>query len=220
MSSENPKAELFQQFATVGKALGHANRLELLEFLAQGERSVEVLARRAGLSVGNASQHLQHLRRAGLVRTRREGKHIFYQLSGGAVVELLMSLRHVAEQNLAEVQRVRDGYFQERDSLEPISREELLLRMKSGPVTVLDVRPEDEFEAGHLPGATNVQVSQLDTLLSELPTGQDIIAYCRGPYCVFSFEAVAFLRARGFDVYRLEDGFPEWKAAGLPIEKT
>ncbi len=219
MSSYNVKHQVFSQFAVVAKALGHANRLELLEFLAQGERSVEALASRAALTVGNASQHLQQLSRAGLVTTRREGRHIFYRLSGDAVVDLLTSLRLVAEQNLAEVQRVHEGLARDRDTLEPVSREELSQRMKESGATILDVRPTDEFAAGHLPGAISAPISNLENVLADLPKDAEVVAYCRGPYCVFSFEAVAFLREKGFSVRRLEDGYPEWKAAGLPVEQ-
>ena len=156
MSSESPKRTLLSHFAAVAKALGHAHRLELLELLAQGERSVESLAEIAGLTVGNASQHLQRLRRAGLLTSRREGKHVFYRLTDEAIVGLLAALRRIAERNIAEVQKVVDGYFHERDSLEPVSREELVRRMRDGLVTLLDVRPRDEFAVGHLPGAINI----------------------------------------------------------------
>jgi ArsR family transcriptional regulator len=218
MSSQSPKHALFTQFALVAKTLGHADRLELLEHLAQGERSVEALAQRVGLSIANASQHLQQLRRAGLVASRRDGKFVRYSLADETVVGLLGSLRQVAERNLAEVDRIVRGYFADRDSMEPISRAELLQRTRDGLVTVLDVRPEDEFAVGHLPGALNIPLGRLEARLTELNPGQEIVAYCRGPYCVLSFEAVAALRARGFIARRLEDGLPEWKAAGLPIE--
>ena len=201
----------------VARALGHAHRLELLEHLAQGERGVEALAERVGLSIANASQHLQQLRRAGLVANRREGKFILYRLADDGVVGLTAALRAVAERNLAEVDRIRRGYFAERDSLEPVSRQELLARVEAGLVTVLDVRPEDEFAHGHLPGAINIPVRELRSRLSELDPGREVIAYCRGAYCVFSFEAVASLRAEGRAARRLEDGFPEWRAAGLPV---
>ena len=217
MSSQSPKQALFSQFAVVAKTLGHAHRLDLLEQLAQGERSVEVLAQITGLSVANASQHLQHMRRAGLVATRREGKFIYYRLADDAVLDLLAALRQVAERNLAEVERLVRGYFHDRDNLEPVSREDLLRRLREGAVTVLDVRPEDEFALGHLPGALNIQLRALEARLSELNPSQEIVAYCRGPYCVLSYEAVAALRARGFKVSRLEDGLPEWRAAGLPV---
>ena len=217
MSRPNPKQALFAQFATVAKALGHAHRLELLEQLAQGERSVEVLAQRTGLSVANASQHLQHMRRAGLVSARRAGKFVHYRLADDAVLDLLAALRRLAERNVAEVERVVRSYFHDRDGLEPVSREELLQRLRVGAVTVLDVRPGDEFALGHLPGAVNIPLPALEARLSELDPSQEIVAYCRGPYCVLSYEAVAALRARGFKVRRLEDGFPEWRAAGLPV---
>ena len=217
MKRQNPKQMLFAQFAIVAKTLGHAHRLELLEQVAQGERSVEILAQRAGLSIANASQHLQHLRRAGLVTARRAGKFAYYQLADDAVLDLVASLQRIAERNVAEVGRVLHSYFHERDSLEPVSREELLQRSRAGAVTILDVRPEDEFALGHLPDAVNIPLRVLETRLSELDRTQEIVAYCRGPYCVLSFEAVAMLRARGFKVRRLVDGLPEWRAKGLPI---
>jgi ArsR family transcriptional regulator len=218
MSSESPKQALFAQFAAVAKAAAHPHRLELLEQLAQGERSVEVLADRTRLSVANASQHLQHLRRAGLVAARRDGKFVFYRLADDAVLGLLTSLRRIAELQSAEVERVVRSYFNDRDSLEAVSRLELMNRLKTGIVTVLDVRPEDEFALGHLPGAINVPLRELERRLADLDPDREIVAYCRGPYCVLSYEAVAMLRARGFKVRRLEDGLPEWRAAGLPVE--
>jgi len=219
VSSTGPKQAIFAGLADVAQALGHAHRLELLEHIAQGSRSVEELSERANLSFANTSRHLQILRRARLVDTERRGKHVLYRLAGGnEVVELMRALGRVGEHNLAEVNRVMTDYFQARDSLEPVSRKELVSRLRDGLVTVLDVRPEDEFALGHLPGALNIPLGKLEHRLSELPTDRDIIAYCRGPYCVLSFEAVAALRARGYLVRRLEDGYPEWKAAGLPIE--
>jgi rhodanese-related sulfurtransferase/DNA-binding transcriptional ArsR family regulator len=217
MSRPNPKQALFAQFATVAKALGHAHRLELLEQLAQGERSVEVLAQRTGLSIANASQHLQQMRRAGLVSTRRDGKFIYYRLADDAVLDLLASLRRIAERHIAEVERLVRSYFLDRDDLEPITREELLRRSRSGEITILDVRPQDEFALGHLPGAVNIPLREIEARLAELDPAQEIVAYCRGPYCVLSYEAVAALRARGFRALRLEDGLPEWRAAGLPV---
>ena len=218
MSSQNPKHALFTQFALVAKTLGHADRLELLEHLAQGERSVEALARRVGLSVANTSQHLQQLRRAGLIVSRRDGKFVLYRLANEAVVGLTGTLRRVAERNLADVDRIVRGYFAERDGLEPVTRQELLERARNGSVTVLDVRPADEFAAGHIRGAVNLPLRELEERLAELDRGQEIIAYCRGAYCVLAYEAVATLRARGFKVRRLEEGLPEWRAAGLPVE--
>lgn len=217
MSRQGPKQALFAQFATVAKTLGHAHRLELLEQVAQGERNVEVLADRTGLSIANASQHLQHMRRAGLVANRRDGKFVYYRLADDAVLELLAALRKIAERNVAEVERVVRSYFDARDSLEAVSREELLERSRAGTVTILDVRPEDEFALGHLPGALNVPLRDLEARLGDIDPKQEIVAYCRGPYCVLSYEAVARLRARGFKVRRLEDGLPEWRAAGLPV---
>jgi ArsR family transcriptional regulator len=218
MSSKNPKLALFAQFAAIAKAVAHPHRLALLEQLAQGERSVDVLADRIHISTANASQHLQHMRRAGVVTTRREGKFVFYGLADDAVLQLLAAIRRVAENNSAEVDRVVRGYFHSRDSMEPVSRTELMDRLRAGTVTVLDVRPEDEYALGHLPHAINIEVRELERRLADLDPTREVVAYCRGPYCVLSYEAVALLRARGFSVRRLEDGYPEWRAAGLPIE--
>jgi ArsR family transcriptional regulator len=217
MSSPGPKQALFAQFALVAKTLGHAHRLELLEHLAQGERSVEILAQRTNLSIANASQHLQRLRRAGMLTTRRDGKFVCYRLADDAVFELLAALRRIAERNLAEVERLVRNYFDDRDSLEPVSREELLKKLRIGSVTILDVRPSDEFALAHLPGAINVPLKQLKSRIAKLKRSKEVVAYCRGPYCVLSYEAVALLRKRGFNARRLEDGLPEWKAAGFPI---
>jgi ArsR family transcriptional regulator len=219
MSSQDPKSALFTQFAAVAKAVAHPHRLALLEQLAQGERSVEVLASRIRVSIANASQHLQNMRRAGLVFARREGKFVYYSLSGDAVLDLVAAVRRIAENQSAEVDRIVRSYFQDRDSLEPVSRAELMGRMQAGVVTVLDVRPEDEYALGHLPGAVNIQLRDLEERLTDQDRGREIVAYCRGPYCVLSYEAVAALRARGFKIRRLEDGYPEWRAAGLPVEE-
>jgi len=216
--SSTPKQALFAAFAGVARALGHLHRLELLEQLAQGERAVEKLAERVGLSIANASQHLQHLRRSGLVASRRDGKFVLYRLADAGILTLLSSLRRVAERNVAEVDRIVRSYYADRDGLEPVSREALLRRMRDGLVTVLDVRPTDEFALGHLPGALNMAVGELAARLAEFDPGREIVAYCRGAYCVLSFEAVAALRARGFKARRLEDGLPEWREAGLPVE--
>ena len=220
MSSGSPKHALFIQFALVAKALGHADRLELLEHLAQGERSVEILAQRAGLSTANASQHLQQLRRAALVASRRDGKFIVYRLADPAVLSLFAALRQVAELGMIEVDRIVKSYFVERDAMEAVSREELMDRARDGLVTVLDVRPSDEFAASHVPGALNIPLHELELRIAELNPDQEIVAYCRGAYCVMSFEAVAALRARGFKARRLEDGLPEWRASGFPIETS
>ena len=218
MSSANPKRALFEQFAIVARAVAHPLRLEILEQLAQGERSVDVVADRVRVPIANASQHLQHMRRAGLVTARRDGKFVFYCLADDSVLNLMASLRHIAEVQLADVERVVRGYFDDRDSLEAITRSELMERLKAGIVMVLDVRPQDEFALGHVPGAVNVPLSALEAHLDALDPDREIIAYCRGPYCVLSYEAVSMLRARGFKVRRLEDGLPEWRAAGLPVE--
>jgi ArsR family transcriptional regulator len=219
VSSRGPKQAVLACLAEIARALGHAHRLELLEHLGQGERSVEDLAGRAGLTFANTSRHLQILRRARLVEPRREGKRMLYSLAGGGdVVRLLHALGRVGERNVAEIERVMAAYFRARDELEPVSREDLLARLRDGLVTVLDVRPEDEFALGHLPGALNLPLAALERRLAELPWDKEIVAYCRGPYCVLSFEAVATLRPRGFRVRRLIDGFPEWKADGLPVE--
>jgi len=218
MSSLGPKQRVFAGLAEIAQALGHAHRLELLEHLGQGERSVEDLATRTGLTVANTSRHLQLLRRAALVEGRREGKRIFYRLSGeDAVVGLLQALSRVGERNSAEIARVMASYFRARDELEPVSRTELLERLRAGTAAILDVRPEDEYRHGHLPDALNIPLPQLEQRLAELPPDREIVAYCRGAWCVLSFEAVAALRQRGYRARRLEDGFPEWKVAGLPI---
>jgi rhodanese-related sulfurtransferase/DNA-binding transcriptional ArsR family regulator len=217
---DGPKQSLYRQFAEVAKALGHGHRLEILELLAQGEQSVEALAERAGLSVANASQHLRLMRRSGLLASRRAGKHIFYGLSDLAVLDLVAALRRVGERNLAAVRDLVGGYFHQRDALEPVSRKELARRVKDGLVTVLDVRPPDEFAAGHLPHAVNIPLRELVKRLRDIPKSREVIAYCRGPYCILAFEAVALLRQRGFKAHRLEDGFPEWRAAGLPVETS
>ncbi len=216
--SISPKQALYGEFANVARAIGHPHRLEILEHLAQGERGVDALSERIGLAIANTSQHLQRLRRAGLAVSRRDGKFIFYRLADDTVLTLLSSLRRVAERNIAEVDRIVRGYFAGRDNMEAVSRGELFERMRAGLVTVLDVRPADEFASGHLPGALNIPLNELTARLAEFDPRQEIVAYCRGAYCVLSFEAVAALRARGFKVRRLEDGLPEWKAAGLPIE--
>jgi rhodanese-related sulfurtransferase/DNA-binding transcriptional ArsR family regulator len=218
VASSNPKRALFVEFAAVAKCLAHAHRLELMEQLAQGERSVELLAERTGLSIANTSQHLQQMRRAGIIAARRDGKFVFYRLADESVLDLLAALRRIAERNSAEVERVIRTYFHDRDSLEAVSRDELLQQTRAGLVTVLDVRPPDEFALGHLPGAVNIPLRELEARLADLDPSLEIVAYCRGPYCVLSYEAVAALRTKGFKARRLEDGFPEWRAAGLPIE--
>jgi rhodanese-related sulfurtransferase/predicted transcriptional regulator len=218
MSSEHFKQDVLAQLARVAKAMAHANRLELLEFIAQGPRSVEELASVTHLSVANTSKHLQELRQAGLVRARKEGLRVYYELSGSDVVALVAMLRHVAELRLAEVDQLLRTFITSRDDLEPVPADELLARAEQGLVTVLDVRPAKVFAAGHLPGAINIPIEDLPERLRNLPKRREVIAYCRGPYCLLSVDAVVLLRERGFKARRLADGYPEWAAAGLPKE--
>jgi rhodanese-related sulfurtransferase/biotin operon repressor len=212
------KKSIFEQFAHIAKAMGSGNRLEMLDFLAQCEYSVEDLANLMGLSVANTSHHLQQLRHAGLVTTRKEAQRVFYGLSGDEIIDLVNCLRNVAERHLAEVNNLVDTFLISKDSLEPIPREELLQRARRGLVTVLDVRPPDEYAAGHVPGAVNIPLIELEQHLQELDPEQEMVAYCRGPHCVLAFDAVARLREKGLNARRLQDGFPEWKQAGLPVE--
>lgn len=218
MSSKNVKNLLFAEFARVSKALGSGNRLELLEFLAQGERSVEALAGLSGLSVANTSRHLQILRQAGLIAARKDGQFVYYSVSGGGVIKLLAALQEVGQHNLAEVMQLVSTYLTSKDGFEAVSVRELIDRMRQGLATIVDVRPQEEYTAGHLPGAINVPLSKLEERLDKLPTDQEIVAYCRGPFCVLAFEAVALLRKKGLRARRLETGFPEWKVAGFPVE--
>ena len=217
MKNKSPKLALFEQFAEVAKTLGSAHRLDLLEHVAQGERSVETLAQRTGLSIANASQHLQQLRRVGLVAARRDGKFIYYRLADSAVLDLVAALHRIAERNIADVEQILRSYFRDRDSLEPVSRKELQQRLRKRAVTVLDVRPEDEFALGHVPGALNIPLGALKKRISELDPSVEIVAYCRGPYCVFADDAVSLLRKHGYEALRLQSGFPEWKMQGLPV---
>jgi len=219
MSSDPAKDRLYQAIGRVAAALGSAGRLQILECVAQGERSVDTLAEMTGLSVANTSKHLQALRQAGLVNARKEGLRVYYSLAGDDVSLLLAALRGVAEHRAAEVAGLVQAWLAHRDELEPVPARELLERAKSGLVTVLDVRPAEEYAAGHLPGAINVPVERLEGYLSKLPKKREVVAYCRGPYCLMSFDAVARLRKRGFKARRLENGFPEWRAAGLPVER-
>ena len=218
MSTQNLKQRLFEQFARVGKALGSPVRLDLLECLGQGQRSVEALAEKCGIPVSNASHHLQQLRQAGLVSAYKDGLYVYYRLAGDGVIDLLSALRNVAEQNDAEVERLINTYLTVKDTLEPVLAEELLDRVRKGLVTVLDVRPPDEYAAGHIAGAVNVPLAELEKYLRKLKPKKEIVAYCRGPHCVLSYDAVEKLRGRGIKARRLKEGFPEWKAAGLPVE--
>ena len=218
MSSSNFKHDLFTQFALVGKALSNGNRLELLEFLAQGERSVEDLATVSGLTVANTSRHLQQLRQAGLILNRKQGLKVFYRISDDDVIGLLNALRDVAGRHVADVERLVNTYLTVKDNLEPIPRDELLARVQDDLVTVIDVRPTEEYAAGHIPGAANIPLSELEKHLDQFDPEQEIVAYCRGPHCVLAFDAVARLREKGYMARRLQDGYPEWKSAGLPVK--
>ena len=218
MSEHNFKRDLFEQFARIGKALSSGKRLEMLELLAQGERNVEQLARMAGLSIANTSQHLQQLRQAGLVTARKEGLFVYYRIAGDGIVRLLATLRAVGEEHLSDVDRLVKLFLAGKDTLEPVPAQELWQRVKQGLVTVLDVRPPEEYAQGHIRGAVNVPVAELKKRLHQIPAGQEVVAYCRGPYCLLAYDAVQVLRKKGIKARRLEAGYPEWKSAGLPVE--
>jgi len=219
VSSRSAASVVRSALAEVAKALGHEHRIELVEQLAQGPRSVDALATRVGLSVANASQHLQQLRAARLVETRRDGLFIFYRLADDKVLRLWQVIREVGEARFAEIEQVVRTYFKDRESMETVDADELQRMMRSGEVVVLDVRPAGEFAAGHIPTARSVPLSELEKRLKELPKRRQIVAYCRGPYCVLSDDAVSLLQKRGFRVARLNIGLPEWKLLGLPVEK-
>ena len=210
------KNELYEQFARIGRGLSSGRRLELLELLAQGERSVEELAAESDMPVASASQHLRALHKDRLVKTRREGTHIYYRLAGAAVLHLLHALRTVAEEQLAEVDRLVAEYG--LDDTIAVTAPELIEKLRDGKVTLLDVRPSVEFEQGHIAGARSFPVEELARRLGELPPDLEIVAYCRGPYCAFADEAVRLLAANQLNARRLHEGFPEWKLAGYPIE--
>ena len=212
------KDRLFGQFARVGKALASPKRLEIVDLLAQGERTVEEIARETAMSVASASQHLQVLKAARMVEARREGLYIHYRLADEDVFRTWQAVRALAELHLAELDEVVEAYLQDREELEAVDAAELMDRLSDGNVVVLDVRPEEEYRAGHIPGALSVPVDALEAALQTLPRDQEMVAYCRGPYCVFSDEAVAFLRSRGYRARRLRQGLPDWRAAGMPVE--
>src|SRR5215218_5290581 len=212
------KNRLFEQFARVGKALASPGRLEIVDLLAQGERTVEEIARETSMSVASASQHLQALKAARMVEVRREGLYAHYRLADEEVFRTWQAVRGLAESRLSQVDGVVEAYLKDRDALEAVDATELMERLSDGSVVVLDVRPEEEYRAGHIPGAISVPVDTLEAALQTLPRDREIVAYCRGPYCVFSDEAVALLRARGYRARRLQQGLPDWRAAGYPIE--
>ena len=212
------KDRIFGQFARVGKALSSPRRLEIVDLLAQGERTVEEIARETSMSVASASQHLQALKAARMVEARREGLYMHYRLADEDVFRTWQAVRALAESRLSEVDEVVEAYLVDRDALEAVESEDLLERLRGGSVVILDVRPGEEYRAGHIPGALSVPVEALEAALKTLPRDREVVAYCRGPYCVFSDEAVAFLRARGYRARRLRQGLPDWRAAGMPVE--
>ena len=221
MGDRSAKTALFDEFARAAKALASGRRLELVDVLANGERTVEALAGALGLSVANTSLHLQVLHQAGLITRRRQGTSVHYRLAAPEVFDLWRTLRTVAAGRLAEVERLAAAYLGARDQLEPMTRQELARRLEDGdPVVVLDVRPAAEHATGHLPGAVSIPVGELRRRLAELPADREIVAYCRGPYCAFAHEAVELLRQEGFSARRLEDGLPEWEAAGLAVSRS
>lgn len=215
--STSPKSALLEEYALVAGALSAPARLSLLEQLAQGERGVEALAEKTGLTVANCSQHLQQLRRAALVASRRQGKAVIYRLTDAKTLALMDLLRVVAERNLAQVERILRGLSGGEDAPEPVSREDLAARLADGSVTVLDVRPADEYAAGHIPGALNAALAEIERIIPSLEPGAEIVAYCRGPYCVYAHQAVAALRKHGLNARRLEGGLPEWREDGRPV---
>lgn len=217
MGSRAAKDALFEALASVTKALANGRRAEIVDLLAQGERSVEEVATEIEQSVANTSHHLRTLARAGLLRSRREGTRVIYGLASERVAELWAAVREVAADHVVEVDRLAQAYLGRRDGLEPITREELAERLARGDVTVIDVRPEAEFDAGHVADARSLPITELRRRLDTLPLDREVVAYCRGPYCVYSDDAVRLLRGKGVKARRLEDGFPEWKRAGLPV---
>lgn len=213
----SPKKQLFTHFARIAKAMASPNRLELLEALAQGERSVDKLAQATAMSVANTSHHLQVLREGGLVRSRKEGQQVIYRLSDDEIPQMLDCLRRVGERHLAEVELIVREHFADDEGLRPVDHQELTALLKAGDALIIDVRPPEEYEAGHIPGAVNIPLATLPRRLAELPRRKEVVAYCRGPYCMLAVEAVKRLRKRGYRARRLEDGFPEWKSEGRPV---
>ena len=212
------KDAIYEQLGRVGKALASPRRLELLDLLCQGPRTVEALANEAGQSIANTSQHLQVLRAARLVETEKHGLYVTYRLADEKVCGLYRELRTLAESRLLEIQAVTREFLEQRGELEPVDRDALVARVRSGEVTLLDVRPPEEFEAGHIPGAVSVPLDELESRLADLPHDREVVAYCRGPYCVLAVKAVEVLKAKGFDAVRMEEGVPDWRARGLPVE--
>lgn len=219
MASRNRhfKTAIYEQFARIGKAISNPSRLELLDLLCQGPRTVEALAREAGLGLANTSQHLKALREARLVEAEKSGLFVTYRLADEQVCQFFRSLRSLAEERLAEVAEITSRFLDARQGLRPVDRQQLLAKVRDGAVTVLDVRPPEEYRAGHLPGALSVPLKELERRLADLPHGREIVAYCRGPYCVLAVEAVEYLRERGFAAFRLEESVQDWQAMGYPV---
>ncbi|NOT07306.1 MAG: metalloregulator ArsR/SmtB family transcription factor [Gemmatimonadales bacterium] len=217
MSQRDFKDALYEQFARIGHAMSSPKRIELLELLGQGEKSVDALAAHADLPVKNTSAHLRVLRQARLVERRREGTYLYYRLADDKVIHFLKEMEELGRIRLAEVERVTNTYLRSRDELEPVTFGELRRLLKRAEITLIDVRPRDEYRAGHIPGAISVPVAELRDHLHKIPKGREVIAYCRGPYCVYSVEAMALLRRRGYRARRVENGIPEWRALGLAV---
>ena len=211
------KDEIYEQFSRIGKAVSSPKRLELLDILCQGERTVEALAKETGLTVANASQHLQVLRTARLVEAEKMGLYVTYRLADQMVCEFFLSMRVLAEKRLAEVEQIKRQFLEGREGMEPVDRDALLKRVRDGAVTVLDVRPSEEYKAGHIPGAISIPLKELELRLSKLPRDHEVVAYCRGPYCVLSIQAVEVLRAKGFHAVRLKEGIQDWRAMGFAV---
>ena len=217
-SSRQYKDSIYEQISRIGKSIGSGPRLEILDILCQGPRSVDVLAKQVGQPLANTSHHLQVLRRARLVETAKEGVHVTYRVASEEVSDFFRTLRELAASRLLEIEQVTRAFLQERGSMEPVNGDALVARVRSGAVTLLDVRPAEEFRAGHLPGAVSVPLGELSRRLAELPREREVVAYCRGPYCVLAIEAVELLKKQGFSAIRMEDGVLDWRARGLPVE--
>ncbi len=212
------KDAIYEQFARIGKAVSSPKRLELLDLLCQGERTVEVLAKEAGISLANASQHLRVLRAARLVDSEKSGQFVIYRLTDQAVCDFVRAIRVLAEREMAEVEQIKRRFLEGKEGLEPLDRNTLIQKVKDGTAVVLDVRPREEYQAGHLPRAISIPLGELEQRLSELPKDQEIVAYCRGPYCVLAIQAVEILREKGFQAFRMEEGVHDWRAMGFPVE--
>lgn len=217
MAERAIKDRLFSEFARIGKAISSPQRLELLDLIAQGEKPVERLAEQAEMGVKNTSAHLRRLREARLVETRKEGRHVYYRVADEEVIRFLRALQGIARSRLAEAERLIRLHYEKPEELEPVGARELLRRLREEDVTVLDVRPEDEYRAGHIPDAISIPVDELEARLEELPDDREVVAYCRGPYCTFAGEAVELLNGHGLRARRMEEGLPDWRALGLPV---